>query len=101
MKGDCVHSAIERKLKSRSIHLPSDFISVTKEPRKNPSEYEALMVDNNFFKKKSIPELWRYASIIRSEIPKSPILTKAIHYEAEGIIKYKLNFDSDWENLPQ
>ncbi|KAL4703584.1 hypothetical protein ACJJTC_003344 [Scirpophaga incertulas] len=31
MECDSVHAAIERKLKNREIHIPSDFISVTLE----------------------------------------------------------------------
>lgn len=103
MEGDCVHSAIERKLKNRLVHLPSDFLSVTKEARKNPREYEAIMVNYNFFKNFSDPATWRYTSIRPGRRAGDPKVTdiRAILYDKEGDIKVKLDFDSNWEALPQ
>lgn len=51
MECDSVHSAIERKLKNREIHLPSDYIRVTKEARIHPFPYETVDVDHSFVKK--------------------------------------------------
>ncbi|CAG5056101.1 unnamed protein product [Parnassius apollo] len=103
MEGDCVHSAIERKLKNRLIHLPSDYLSVTKEARKNPCEYETVMVDYTFFKNYSAPETWRYTSIRPGRKAGDPKVTdiRAIFYDNTGLIKFKLDFDSDWDSLPQ
>ncbi|KAL4719707.1 hypothetical protein ACJJTC_007896 [Scirpophaga incertulas] len=50
MECDSVHAAIERKLKNREIHIPSDFISVTLEAGKNPTPYEAIHVDYSLVK---------------------------------------------------
>lgn len=101
MEVDCVHSAIERKLKNRLIHLPSDYLSVTKEACRNP--YEAIMVDYTFFKNFSSPETLRYTSIRPGRKTGDPKVTdiRAISYNKDGIIKYKLDFDSDWDTLPQ
>lgn len=47
MKCDSVHIAIKRKLTNRRIHLPCNFLSVTKEERlSNP--YEVIQIDDNF-----------------------------------------------------
>lgn len=51
---DSVHSVIERKLKHREIFLPSQYSSVTKEGRLNPSPYEAVTAEYTFLKDYSI-----------------------------------------------
>ncbi|CAB3229553.1 unnamed protein product [Arctia plantaginis] len=58
MECDSVHATIERKLKNREIHVPSDFISVTKEARKKPTPYEAIHVDHSFVKDYSDKSTW-------------------------------------------
>lgn len=63
MECDSVHSAIERKLKNREIHLPSDYISVTKEARRNPAPYEAIQVAYNFIKDYGDKSTWIYSSM--------------------------------------
>ncbi|CAG9782476.1 unnamed protein product [Diatraea saccharalis] len=63
MECDSVHAAIERKLKNREIHLPSDFLTVNKEARKKPTPYEAIRVDHNLEKDYSDKSTWRYDSI--------------------------------------
>lgn len=41
---DSVHSLIERKLKGKDIHLPSDYIRITKTARKPPSQMGGYIV---------------------------------------------------------
>lgn len=49
MECDSVHAAIERRLKNREIHLPSDYVSITKEARRT-KPYETVLVEYDFFK---------------------------------------------------
>lgn len=63
MEGDSVHSAIERKLKNRLIHLPSDYLSATLEARKKPFPYEAILIEHDFIKDYADTSTWRYNSI--------------------------------------
>lgn len=44
MECDSVHNCIERKLKGRAIHLPSNYLSVIKETRLKLCLYDALMM---------------------------------------------------------
>jgi len=44
MQCDSAHSLIERKLKGHDIYLPSDYIRITKDARKNPSPLEATLL---------------------------------------------------------
>ncbi|CAG9837767.1 unnamed protein product [Diabrotica balteata] len=102
MEGDAVHSAIERKLKNRNIHLPSDYLAVTKEARTRPFPYEALMIPHNFFKNYADESTWRYTTIRPGRKVGDPrvIDIKAIMYKPTGSIQVKLNFDDDWTDLP-
>ncbi|CAG4945373.1 unnamed protein product [Parnassius apollo] len=59
---DSVHSTIERKLKNREIHLPSDYVTITKEGR-STNPYEAINVDHEFVKDYARPENMLYKSI--------------------------------------
>lgn len=49
MTCDSAYYLIERKLKGKDIYLPSNFIKITKEARKNPSPFEATLLSYDFF----------------------------------------------------
>jgi len=49
MQCDSVHSLIERKLKGQDIHLPSDYIRITKAAKKTPSQLGAILLNYDFF----------------------------------------------------
>ncbi|CAB3249531.1 unnamed protein product [Arctia plantaginis] len=102
MECDSVHATIERKLKNREIHVPSDFISVTKEARKKPTPYEAIHVDHSFVKDYSDKSTWRYSSIRPGRKDGDPVVVdiRALSYNPAGTIAYKINFDDDWTDLP-
>lgn len=59
MECDSVHSAIERKLKKRPIHLPSNYITVTEQARKKPFPYEAKWMYFDGFTDYSVKSLQR------------------------------------------
>jgi len=49
MECDIVHGLIEKKLKNKEIYLPSEFVRITKEARKNPEPYKAKMLSHENF----------------------------------------------------
>lgn len=63
MECDSVHSCIERKLKGRDIHLPSDYLRITKEARSKPSLYEVKCMQYSDFKNYTVKKYQRYTSI--------------------------------------
>lgn len=102
MECDAVHAAIERKLKNREIHLPSDYITVTKEARINPFPYEAIQINYDFVKDYNNKTNWRYSTIRPGRKPGEPVVVdlRVIQYRPDGTIYYKINFDDDWTELP-
>lgn len=103
MEVDSVHAAIERKLKNREIHLPSQYATVTREARLKPFPYEVREVDYNFFKDYSDKNLYMYDSIRPGRVAKDPTVVdiRALKYNPEGTIEFKLSFDDDFRLLPR
>jgi len=96
MECDSVHSCIERKLKNREIHLPSDYYKASLEARKRPGPYEVIMLDFSFFKDYTRLENLRYTSIRPGRKPHDPTVTdlRTLEYNpSSGDIKYKTSFD--------
>lgn len=102
MECDSVHSCIERKLKNRDINLPSDYISASKEARTKPFPYEVVKLGFDFFKDYSHNSVLRYTTIRPGRKPNEPTVTdlRALRYNLEGSIDYKLTFDDEWKPLP-
>lgn len=103
MECDSVHSAIECKLKSREITLPSQYATVTREARKKPRPYKALYLDHSFFTDYSDKRLWMYDSIRPGRKLNDPTVTdlRVIKYDPKGVIFYKLDFTDDFKELPR
>lgn len=82
MECDSVHSAIEHKLTNREIHLPSDYVSATKEARAS-SPYETIFVDHLFVKNYADASTWVYKSIRPGRKAGDPTVTdiRAILYD--------------------
>ena len=102
MECDSVHNAIERKLKNREIHLPSDYSTVSKEARNDPP-YEVVTIDHEFVKNYGDTKTWVYKSIRPGRKVGDAQVTdiRAIKYTSDGKIQVKLDFDEDWFDLPQ
>lgn len=49
MQCDSAHSLIERKMRGKDIYLPSDFIKITRDARKNPAPFGAMLLSHDFF----------------------------------------------------
>ncbi|XP_050060947.1 uncharacterized protein LOC126551490 [Aphis gossypii] len=99
MEVDSMHSTIERKVRNRKINVPADYISICKSACiKSPYTVEYLTHD--FFK--SFSSITFCKSIRPGNKKGDPIVTnlKAIKYEPDRQIKYKLRFtEEDWSTL--
>lgn len=63
MECDSVHSCIERKSKGRDIHLPSDYLRISREARNKPNPYEVKSMHHTDFKNFTVQDFHRYKSI--------------------------------------
>lgn len=102
MECDSVHSLIERKLKNKEIHLPSDYATITKEARSRPKPYIVKILDFSFFKDYSQSEHLRYSSIRPGKMAFDPVINdiKCIQYSKEGKITVKLDYEQEFMDLP-
>lgn len=102
MECDSVHALIERKLKGKDIYLPADYVRATMEARKKPVPYETRVLKRTFFKNFAEKKGMRYHSIRPGRFKNDPTVTdvKALSYSPDSIIRYKLDFDDEWRELP-
>ena len=103
MECDSIHSLVERKLKNVDIRLPSDYMEICKHSRSKPFPIEVAEVGFNFFRNYNSAQILRYSSIRPGNKKSDPKVTdiRALNYLPAGMIKYKLSFDGNWENLPK
>ncbi|XP_063219190.1 uncharacterized protein LOC134529234 [Bacillus rossius redtenbacheri] len=99
MECDSVHSTIERKLKKRPIHLPSNYVTITKQARKKPFPYEAKWMDFDAFTDYSAKSLQRLHSLRPEQRKVTDI--RCLRYSPDGCIEFKINFHEDLQVLPQ
>ncbi|CAG9790243.1 unnamed protein product [Diatraea saccharalis] len=100
MEVDSCHSAIECQIKHRDIYLPSQYASISKEARSmKPYNVHFLNYDFFFDFSKSL----MYDSIRPGRVANDPVVTdiRALLYEPEGLIKYKLSYNDDYVLLPK
>lgn len=100
MEVDAMHSTIERKLKGVNINLPADYVAVCKRARKSPKPYDVTYLTHGFFK--NFSSLGYVRSIRPGKKPGEPTVTdlRALKYNPNGSIQYKLRFTEDWKDLP-
>ncbi len=103
MECDSVHSKIETELKGRDIYIPHDYIRFSQNARKKPFPYVIRKMTFSDFKDYTVKKYQRYSSIRPGKVVEDPLVTdlRALQYLPDGVIQYKLDFDSDWEVLPQ
>lgn len=101
MECDSTHSIIERKLKNRKIHIPSDYIRLTEEARRKPCPLDAIYVTHDFFLNYADDSCKMYESIRPGKKAHDPTVTdiRVLKYE-NGSISYKLSFDDEFTELP-
>lgn len=102
MEVDSVHSVIEIKIKNKPIYLPSDYVRYTKSARQN-EPYETTSLTFDFIRNYSVKESMMYESIRPGKSVWDTTVNdiRAILYSPSGDIKTKLNFNEDFQNLPQ
>lgn len=94
---DSVHANIERKIKNKPIHLPSDYIRYT------PAIYDTKAVTFDSITNFSSKETMMYESIRPGKKAGDPTVTdlRVIEYHPDGNIKVKLSFvEGDYEIFP-
>ncbi|KAH9635147.1 hypothetical protein HF086_009487 [Spodoptera exigua] len=102
MECDAVHSSIEQKLKNQEIFLPSQFATLSKQARPQ-KPYLVEYLDYSFFDDFSDKNSFMYDSIRPGRSVNDPTVTdiRALQYNPSGVIKYKLNFEEDYQDLPR
>ncbi|XP_031327727.1 uncharacterized protein LOC116158984 [Photinus pyralis] len=100
MECDSVHSVIERRLKHKEIHLPSDYVTISKEARKTSTPYKTKMLEYSFFKDYSASKFLRYTSLRPGRKTSDPVINdiKCIRYNPQGTIDIKLDYGQDLFN---
>lgn len=101
MEADSVHSLIERKIKNKAIHLPSDYARLTREARKLPP-YEVKELSYSFVRNYALKSMTKYDSIRPGRKTNDPTVNdiKVIKYSPDGTIQVKLNFSDEYMDLP-
>lgn len=102
MEVDSVHSLIEKKIKNKTIYLPSDLMRLTIEARSRPSPLQVKELSFDFTKNYGLKHLLVYESIRPGKKPGNPTVTdvKAIKY-FKGKVDVKTDFSEDYKPLPQ
>nr|CAH7717063.1 unnamed protein product [Callosobruchus chinensis] len=100
MECDSVHSLLERKLRNREIHLPSEYAKVTKECKIYPKPYIVKVLQRNLFKNYAESKYLRYASKKAFD----PVIAdiKCIKYDYEPFpnIQVKVSYDEPFIDIP-
>lgn len=99
MECDSMHSCIERRIR-KDIYTPRDYIVIFETARLNPSPYKVTQLYHNDFKKLSGAYITNIRPGRKAGDPTVHDL-RALQYLADGTIRYKLAFASDWVALPQ
>lgn len=110
MECDSVHAKIEKKAAGRNIFVPFDYSTITREARKTvnvngvrkdlPLDVEYLSY--TFFKNYKDVSMLRYKSIRPGRQANDPTVShlRSLIYLPNGSIKYKINFDDSYNDLP-
>jgi hypothetical protein len=99
MEVDSMHASIEKKIVS-DIFLPHDYIVIMEAARIRPAPYVAKQLSHEEILKLDGAYL---TSIRPGKKVGDPTVyqLRALQFNAEGTIEYKLKFSDEWKNLPQ
>lgn len=100
MEVDSMHSCIEKKVRNYKINVPADYVYLCKIARRS-QPYKVEYLYHTFFKK--YDNLKYYSSIRPGKVAGDAVVTniKALKYNKEGRIHYKLSHTADWQILGQ
>ncbi|KAG4074406.1 hypothetical protein HA402_000385 [Bradysia odoriphaga] len=111
MECDSAHAKIEKKLENCSIHVPEDYVAVTKSARKTVKidgirkdcPYDVEYLSHDFFKNFADPRISRFNSIRPGSKAHDPTVNqlRAMIYLPSGKIMYKIDFNEEYRDLPR
>lgn len=111
MECDSAHAKIEKMLKKRSIFVPQDYIDITTKARKTvivnnirrECPFEAVYLRHDFFLNFADKSKLRFKSIRPGVKPRDPTVSnlRSMIYLPSGKIKYKIDFDDEYQDLPR
>lgn len=111
MECDNAHAKIETSLKNYSIFVTFYYVQVTLDTRKTVKinnvrrecPFDAEYLSYDFFKDFANPAKLRFNSIRPGKKPHDPTVSqlRSMIYLPNGEIKYKINFDDEYRDLPR
>ncbi|CAH1996927.1 unnamed protein product [Acanthoscelides obtectus] len=89
------------KLHNREIELPTDYVKVTREARLKPEPYEVKYMNHTDLM--ILETKWYIIVSDQEKKAHDPTVTnlREIHYQSEGKIQIKLQFQDELTDLPQ
>ncbi|KAI4815154.1 hypothetical protein KUCAC02_005316 [Chaenocephalus aceratus] len=99
MECDSMHSLIERRT-IKDIHTPRDYIVIFETARLHPSPYKVTQLYHSDFMKLSGAYVTKIRPGRKVGDPTVHDL-RALQYLADGRIRHKFDFESDWEDPTQ
>jgi hypothetical protein len=99
MEVDSVHAMIEKKVRGKSIYVPMDYVTISKEARSTPSPYEVVYMYHNDF----IDYGGLRCNIRPGKDKGDPVVTdlRQIKYNLDCSIQYKLTHCQEWTAMPR
>ncbi|CAM4665805.1 unnamed protein product [Leuciscus chuanchicus] len=100
MECDSVHSVIERRLRDQDVYLPAEYVNLMKRARVKPHPYEVKYIDHTFFQ--DFTKLRLCKSLRPGVRPGDPTVhdIRAIRYNNNGTMDFKINHSDDWHPHP-
>ncbi|RXN16693.1 interferon-inducible GTPase 5-like protein [Labeo rohita] len=100
MECDSVHSVIERRLRDQDVYLPAEYVNLMKKARVKPHPYEVKYIDHTFFQ--DFTKLRLCKSLRPGVRPGDPTVhdIRAIRYNNNGTMDFKINHSDDWHPHP-
>lgn len=100
MECDSVHNVIERRLRDQDVYLPAEYVNLMKRARVKPHPYEVKYIDHTFFQ--DFTKLRLCKSLCLEVRPGDQAVhdIRAIRYNNNGTIDFKINHSDDWRPHP-
>ncbi|KAK6180418.1 hypothetical protein SNE40_012578 [Patella caerulea] len=101
MEVDSVRATIERSISKKEIYSPANYADIMKNAKKSHPKYVVKYLDYTFFKDFSGLNL--YSSVRPGSNIGDPVVTnlRALKYQQNGVLQYKLSHRDEYEELPQ
>ncbi|RXN36822.1 solute carrier family 22 member 15 [Labeo rohita] len=100
MECDSVHSVIERRLRDQDVYLPAEYVNLMNKARVKPHPYEVKYIDHTFFQ--DFTKLRLCKSLRPGVRAGDPTVhdIRAIRYNNNGTMDFKINHSDDWHPHP-